>query len=194
MSVKREDMIASIAQKTRVGNYDEDAIHVDRFLSGDRLAFDHLYAEHFERVYAIAKGILLNTEEALDAVQETFTLVYKNLARFDHKSKFSTWLYRIAVNRSIQNARKNKNKWRFVELNEALTTQAQSEEPNSDPRVHRALARLKPEDRAILTLFYWEDLSLEQIAEAMSIRANAAKTRLYRARERFRELYEGVAS
>jgi RNA polymerase sigma-70 factor (ECF subfamily) len=191
MSVQPDDMVPSIAQKAAVTGYDEDVVFVERFLTGDRLAFEHLYAKYYAKVYSIAKGILFNTEEAIDAVQEVFTLVYRHLGRFDRRSRFSTWLFRVAVNRSIQQARKNKNNWRFVELNEALTRQTLDEEERINPRVHRALARLAPTDRAMLVLFYWEELPLDQIARTFGCSANAAKTRLYRARERFRSFYEG---
>jgi len=184
-------MVPALVQQSGVSAYDEDVVYVERYLRGDRLAFEHLYAKYYDKIYAIAKGILLNSEEASDAVQEVFTLVYRNISRFDRRARFSTWLFRIAVNRSIQEARKNRNKWRFVELNEALTRSVQDEEQHVDPRIHRSLARLNPNDRAMLTLFYWENLSLEQIAQSLRCSTNAAKTRLYRARERFRALYEG---
>src|SRR5579859_3264733 len=191
MSVQREDMVPVLVQKSGLTSYDEDLVFVERFASGDRSAFEHLYSRYYDKIYAIAKGILLNSEEAADAVQEVFTLVYRNIGRFDRRARFSTWLFRIAVNRSIQEARKNRNKWRFVELNEALTKAQQEEDQAVDPRIHRSLARLNPNDRAILILFYWEELSLEQIAGSLECSTNAAKTRLYRARERFRALYEG---
>lgn len=180
-----------LLDKAKPELYDEDLVFVERFVAGDRFAFEHLYAKYYDKVYVIAKGVLLNSEDASDAVQEIFTLVYRHLKKFDRRSRFSTWLFRVAVNRSIQEARKGKNKWRIVELNEALGKQAPSDGKAVDPNVHTALTRLHPSDRAILILFYWEDLSLQQIAESFSCSPNAAKTRLYRARERFRRLFEG---
>jgi RNA polymerase sigma-70 factor (ECF subfamily) len=141
-------------------------------------------------VFTIARGILLDSEEAADAVQEIFTLVYRNLSRFDKRSRFSTWLFRVAVNRSIQQARRNKHRSRLVPLNEAIG-QAEPEEIHViDPRIHETLSSLPPTDRALLTLFYWEDQSLQDISNAIGCSLNAAKTRLYRARERFRQIYE----
>jgi len=194
MSVKDKEMVPALAQRGLIGAYDEDAVFVERFIGGDRFAFEHLYAKYHDKVYAIAKGILLNSEEAADAVQEVFTLVYRHIKRFDRRSRFSTWLFRIAVNRSIQEARKNRNKWRLVELNEAMAREASADPDHFDPRIHRAIAQLSAADRAILTLFYWEDLSLEQIGASLGCNPNAAKTRLYRARERFRAIYEGTGA
>lgn len=178
-------------EKAKLDTYDEDAVWIERHISGDSDAFGNLYAKYHDKVYAIARGILLHSEEAADTVQEIFTLVYRHLKRFDRRARFSTWLFRVAVNRSIQEARKHRNRWRLSELNEAIAKEAEPPEVETDPRVSEVLDRLSPTDRALLTLFYWEELSLNDIASTMECSANAAKTRLYRARERFRAMYEG---
>jgi RNA polymerase sigma-70 factor (ECF subfamily) len=66
-----------------------------------------------------------------------------------------------------------------------------AEQKQADPRIHVALSKLRPDDRALLLLYYWEELSLQEIAETLGTNVNAAKTRLYRAREKFRGQYEG---
>ena len=174
-------------------HYDEDAILVDRFLHGDDSVFEVLYRRYYDKVFAIARGVLIDADEAADAVQEIFTLVYRHLGRFDRRSKFSTWLFRIAVNRSIQEARKHRFKNKTVELTEAVGHEAPPDHEEMDPLIQSALGKLSPPDRAILSLFYWEDLSLSEIADSMGCNENAAKTRLYRARERFRVFYEEQA-
>jgi RNA polymerase sigma-70 factor (ECF subfamily) len=185
-------VLAQTYDQTKSDNFDDDLVLVDRILSSDHHAFQNLYEKYYDRVYAIAKGILLESEEAHDAVQEIFTLVYKNLARFDRRSKFSTWLFRIAVNRSIQQARKLKFKKRQAEFDSYIETIPDSDPPaeDMDPRIGHTMAKIHPNDRAILTLFYWDELSLQEIADSIGCSANAAKTRLFRARERFREIYE----
>ncbi len=176
--------------KSKVGAYDEDLVLVERFLAGERLAFEHLYAKYYDKVFAIARGILLDSDDAADAVQEVFNLVFRHLGRFDRRSRFSTWLFRVAVNRSIQESRKNRHRNRNVELTEASAHTTPEEPEGADPRVHAVMERLAPQDRALLTLFYWDELNLQEIAESVGCNVNAAKTRLYRARERFRALYE----
>lgn len=64
------------------------------------------------------------------------------------------------------------------------------QDQNYDPRVEAAMALLHPADRAMLTLFYWDELTLQEVGEALGCSPNAAKTRLFRSRERFRALYE----
>ncbi|HLP00339.1 MAG TPA: sigma-70 family RNA polymerase sigma factor [Fimbriimonas sp.] len=170
--------------------FDEDSVNVERFLAGDQDAFTILYTKYYQRVFSIAKGILILEDEALDVTQEVFTLVYRNLGKFNRQSKFSTWLFRIAVNRSIQESRKRRFKHKQVELTEEIEHVQPAHEDDVDPRVQACMEQLSPPDRALLTLFYWQDQSLTEIAQSMDINVNAAKTRLYRARERFRELYE----
>lgn len=185
-----EEMVSIALEPFRIA-LDEDICLVERFLGGDSHAFTHLYEKYYDRVLAIARGVLLNQEEALDAVQEIFTLVYRHLPRFDRRARFSTWLFRIAVNRSIQQARKIKHRSKETPLNEALESTSTMDEP-ADPQISEALRELPPNDRAILTLFYWEELQLGEIAESIGCSSNAAKTRLYRARERFRQVYEEI--
>jgi RNA polymerase sigma-70 factor (ECF subfamily) len=175
---------------TKQASFDEDTILVERFLANEPGSFEALYSKYYDKVLAIARGVLMDSDEAADAVQEVFTLVYRHLHRFNRQSRFSTWLFRIAVNRSIQEARRNRHRHKNVELSEALSTEAPSESQDVDPRVQSALAGMQPADRALLVLFYWEELSLQEIGDSIGCGVNAAKTRLYRARERFRVLYE----
>jgi len=175
------------------GDSSEDLILIERFLAGEADAFDRLYQRYYARVFHIAQGILLRHEEAADVTQEIFTLVYRNLPRFDQRSKFSTWLFRVAVNRAIQQARSIRHIRTETDLSDAEHAPAADHtEQWDDPTVQSVMAQLAPDDRAILTLFYWEDLTLVEIAESLGCRSNAAKTRLFRARERFKKLYEAA--
>ncbi len=183
-------MSAVIEQTRTAAAFDEDIVLIERFLAGDQDSFESLYAKYYEKVFALARGVLMDAEEAADAVQEIFTLVYRNLPRFDQRSKFSTWLFRVAVNRSIQEARKNRHKSRMVELTETSATAEPTELEVVDPKVQAAMAMMAPADRALLVLFYWDELNLQEIADSLSCNVNAAKTRLYRARERFKCFYE----
>ncbi len=184
-------MVSGIIDQHRSTAFDEDLVLVDRVLEGDEEAFQTLYARYNDKVYAIAKGIVLDADEASDTVQEIFTLVFRKLNRFDRRARFSTWLFRISVNRSIQQARKLKHSRAQVPLTEAAERiEDTSHTPAPDPEVGAALHKMHPQDRAVLTLFYWDELSLQEIGESIGCSPNAAKTRLFRARERFRVQYE----
>lgn len=186
-------MLALTVDRAKSGAFDEDLVFVERFLAGDVGAFEALYAKYYDKVQSIARGVLLDGDEAADAVQEVFTLVYRNLSRFDRRARFSTWLFRIAVNRSIQEARRNRHRVRNVELDEAVAQVAPDDPEPPNPQIEAAMAKLAPADRALLALVYWDELSLADVAASLGCNVNAAKTRLYRARERFRSVYEGEA-
>lgn len=181
--------MSALIDKAQAGGFDEDVLLIERYLGGDESAFQRLYTKYYDKVFAMARGVLFDTEEAADTVQEIFTLVYRHLHRFDRRARFSTWLFRIAVNRSIQQARRLKVRPKQTELTEALGEETEPM-PFVDPKIETAMAKLSPSDRAAIVLFYWEDLSLQEIGESLGCGVNAAKTRLYRARERFREIYE----
>lgn len=168
---------------------DEDSELVKLAKTGKAAAFESLYRKHYARVYRIAKGILVSTDDALDAVQEVFTQIYRKLPMFDERSTFATWLSHVAVNRCIQEARKKfKLRQREYELQQAVEIPDKAPKME-DPQVMASLGQLKPEDRAVLTLFYWEQDSVEEIATKMAMSPGAVKIRLHRARERFKEVY-----
>lgn len=193
-SKRQNDCMTVGAAEQIPRQFDEDSLLARRFLSGDKAAFDAIYRRYFDKVYAVARGILLDHDDALDSVQETFALVLRNLPRFSERSKLGTWIFRIAVNTAIQQSRRLKHRKRQVPLTEALDKPAAQEEDRKDEQeaVARALSVLSSSDRAVLSLFYWEDMALTDIADSLGCTANAAKTRLFRARERFREAYEAL--
>ena len=186
-------MVSLTVERSKAGTFDEDLILVERFLAGDIAGFEALYAKYYDKVLSISRGVLLDGDEAADAVQEVFTLVYRNLARFDRRARFSTWLFRITVNRSIQEARRNRHRSKHVELDEAMAQIAPNEPEPPSPQIEAAMAQLAPADRALLALVYWDELSLADVAASLGCNVNAAKTRLYRARDRFRVVSEESA-
>jgi RNA polymerase sigma-70 factor (ECF subfamily) len=170
---------------------DEDTRLLRGTLNGDETAWRRIEEKYYGKVYIVAKGILGNTQDAEDAVQETFLQIYQNLPRFRQESQFSTWVFRIAVNTAIQISRRRKGREKEVSLEEAVGI------PDPKPIWHdegdlirNALSRLKAQDRAILVLVYWEGFSLTEAAAVLSCTPNAAKTRLHRARERLRKILE----
>lgn len=181
--------MSTIEEAKRAAVFDDDARLAQRTQEGDSDAFQALYRRYYDKVFSIARGVVLDPEDAADAVQEIFTLVYRKLDRFDRRSRFSTWLFRIAVNRSIQYARKQKYVKREVPLGPTHEVAVDGSFITGDPVVMQAMTQMQPQDRAILVLFYWDELSLEEIGESLGCSPNAAKTRLFRARERFRTYY-----
>jgi len=184
-------VVTAIVNRVQDSTFDADILLIERFLAGDQGAFETLYRNYYDIVYSVAKGVLGDPEEAADTTQEVFRLVMRNLKRFDRRARFSTWLYRIAINRSIQQARSLHRRPRAMPLDAASAVSHETTEA-ADPRIQQALQQLAPSDRAILILYYWQELSLAEIATTMQCSANACKTRLFRARELFREAFERV--
>jgi RNA polymerase sigma-70 factor (ECF subfamily) len=140
-----------------------------------------------------------SAEESRDLTQDVFLQVYRSLPQFRRGARFATWLYRIAVNRAVDAARGSR-RWRFLPLLEepGLLNRAAdaSEEPEAQfelqmerSDIQKLLMRCSLTHRQVLSLRYYRDLSLEEIAETMGCSLSAAKVRLHRARAAFKACY-----
>ncbi len=173
-----------------------DIIYISRILNGDTGAFTYLVEKYQNMVFTLACKILGNKEEAEDAAQETFVKCYRALNRYNGQAAFSTWLYKIAYNHALDILKKKKRKWQTIEWKSVM-------EPEVTPHycfdekidlkeiqllLKEAIDHLSPDDQIIVTLYYYEDLPLRDIAEIMDIRENNVKIRLYRLRSKLLEL------
>lgn len=187
---------ATVNRERTTPSSDADGDLIARFLAGDRAAFDSLFEKYQDYVYNIVYGIVGKSDEAHDVTQEVFVQVYRSLRSFRRGSRFATWLYRIAVNRAVDSARAARN-WRWLPLNETLRatpdpadSPSRAAERNEDQdAVHRVLQEVPVQHRDVLVLRYFQDLSLEEIAEVLGCSVTAAKVRLHRARQHFKEKY-----
>lgn len=165
-------------------------------------AFRELYDQYKDRVYNVCYRITGNSADALDAAQETFGILFRKIGGFRFESKFSSWVYRIAVNASIDLKRRVSSRWvasldairegesREFESNRIDLSEEDGEGPmrqagkrELENEVQHAILRLSPKMRAITVLRYIEDLSYEQIAEALQISIGTVKSRLARAHQ-----------
>jgi RNA polymerase sigma-70 factor (ECF subfamily) len=178
---------------------DADEGLIARFLAGDRSAFDSLFLKYQDYVYNIVYGIIGKEEEARDITQDVFLQVHRALPSFRRGSRFATWLYRIAVNRAVDAAR-SQRRWRWLPLVETLKAekspiespeQAAERHSNHDT-VQKVLLNIPVQHREILVLRYFQDLSIEEIAEVLGCSEQAAKVRLHRARLHFKEKYLAI--
>lgn len=156
---------------------------------GFERAFEELFARYRDRVYAIAFRVLGNAGDALDVVQESFALVFRKLASFRGGALFSTWLFRIVVNSSIDHRRKHSNR-PLVGIDDAEDLDHPDQEPGPVDRaetrelagqVQSALEVLSPKLRAILALRYLEEMSYEELAVTLNLSLGTVKSRLARA-------------
>lgn len=169
---------------------------------GDKQAFSQLVQAYQRPVFNLTYRMLGNSEEAEDAAQETFLRAYARLGQYDPQMKFSTWVFSIANHHCIDRLRKRRATHISIDDNPVLEN-LQEDTPQPE---HQALEReqsielqglinlLEPEYRTPLVLRYWEEMSYEEIAEAMGVTVAAVKSRLFRARQQLMALYESDQS
>ena len=159
--------------------------------------FRSLYELYKDRVYNVCYRITGNATDALDASQETFSILHRKLADFRFQSKFSSWVYRIAVNASIDIKRRaaarpsvsfdalqglDTDEARHDPIDEAVEAPgAAASRVELEAAVQGAIDRLSPKMRSITVLRYLEGLSYDEIADVLQISLGTVKSRLSRA-------------
>jgi RNA polymerase sigma-70 factor (ECF subfamily) len=169
----------------------QEAVWVAASQRGDALAFNRLVLKWERSVYNLALRMLQDPEEAAEMAQEVFMAAYQNIRKFRHDAKFSTWVYRIAVNRCISRMRRRPPGIHYslddrdsgVNLSwELRSTYAHDGELLRQERksqVHRALQSLSPEQKAVVELKFFQDLTFEEISAIVQVPLSTVKSRLY---------------
>jgi RNA polymerase sigma-70 factor (ECF subfamily) len=171
--------------------------------NGDSQAFRALVERHSRSLFRLAYRMTGNREDAEDVVQETFLRAYRQLHRFESRANFSTWLYRIAVNCSVDvmRARPRRETGHGADELEqaAAASPAAAAEASPDrvvfsaevrERVTGALAELSALERAAFVLRHFEGLSIDEIGGALGLRTNATKHSIFRAVRKMRAALE----
>jgi RNA polymerase sigma-70 factor (ECF subfamily) len=156
--------------------------------AGEPEALERFFHAYQAQVYTLCLRLLGRSEEAEDATQATFVQAFRALPRFQGRSNVRTWLYRIAMNEALLLLRRRRQA--PVTLNEDCMMVDNALSLMERMVIQSTLARLKPDQRAILVLRFWEQLDYEEIAEVLAISLSAVKMRLSRARDAFRACYE----
>lgn len=179
---------------------DQDRLLVERFQAGDRTAFDDLVRAHYRRVYNVAYRILGDAEAAADATQAAFVRVHNGLPSYRHSSAFTTWLYRIAVNVSLDMARRGRRRAALPletdDENQPSLADQLAADPSQSPsesllRAERAravqatLMELQPPYRAVLVLYELQGMPYDEIARTLGVPVGTVKSRINRARRTF---------
>lgn len=163
-------------------------------------AFRDLYEQYKDRVYNLCYRITGNSADALDAAQETFGILFRKVGEFRFESKFSSWVYRIAVNASIDLKRKASSR-RVTSLDAIRENEgvgpSRLEVPDDvtegpvrvagrhelEEEIQSAIMRLSPKMRAITVLRYIEGQTYEEISQTLQISLGTVKSRLARAHQ-----------
>lgn len=174
---------------------------IQQVLKGDQNAYAEIVELYKDKVFHISYRMLGNVHEAEDVAQEAFIRAYVNIHNYQLDKKFSTWLYRIATNLTIDRIRKKKPDYYLdsaVEGTEGLTMYSQLASNEAIPedkvismelqeRVQQEIYALPPKYRSVIVLKYLEDLSLKEIGEILDLPIGTVKTRIHRGREALRK-------
>lgn len=172
---------------------------IEQLKQGNERAFRQLVENHQKLVVNTCFGMVQNREDAEDIAQDVFIEVYRNVQKFRADAKLSTWLYRIAVNRSLNHIRDNKkNKWfhsfedevaaksRELQQLESLKTDQPEFKLENKQRaliLHDAISSLPKNQKVAFALSKYEELSYQEIAEVMELSVSSVESLLFRAKK-----------
>ena len=169
-----------------------DQLLIDAILAGDSKSFSSLVNRYKDVVFTLALRMLKHREEAEEVSQDTFIKVFRSLNKFKGDSKFSTWIYKITYHTCLDRLKKNKRELQVFTLNEYSAVQIETmdnalemmEKEERKSAIQECLKQLPSNDIALLTLFYFEELSLDEIAKIIDLTANNVKVKLFRIRKK----------
>ena len=172
----------------------DDIYYIDKVMGGDISAYSFLVNKHRDMVYTIALKIVGNCEDAEEIAQDVFIKAYQSLKKFKRKSKFSTWLYRIAYNSSISKVRKKRIE--VSAINENIIENYNTfnddeseyfEQINFETKrkyLFKILDNLPEEDNLLINLFYMNNNSINEISEITGLKISNLKVKLFRIRKK----------
>ena len=169
---------------------DDDAMLIEACLRGDRHAFDKLVDRYEGPLFSAAYRITGSVEDAMDATQSAFVNAYEKLHTFDPTYRFFSWIYRIAVNQSLNLVGSRKDQTELEE-NTAMEGRGPAEIFDSNEargQLKRALLELEPNHRTVIVLKHLEGFSYREIGELLDIPEKTVKSRLFTARQKLRAI------
>jgi RNA polymerase sigma-70 factor (ECF subfamily) len=162
---------------------------VRRIKAGDNRAFAEIVAAYGKKVFTLVMKMVENKEDAEDISQEIFIRVFKSISQFREDAEFSTYLYRIAYNTSISELRKRKMTVLSLE-DEIVEPESQEEDENAVETeiklqfLNEALKKLQPDERFLVTLYYMEDKTMDEISLVCGLSVANVKVKMYRIRKK----------
>lgn len=169
-----------------------DQLYIDKVLYGDTNAFAFLVDKYKVMVFSLAIKITKNREEAEEVSQDSFIKAFKSIHTFKGDSKFSTWLYKIAYNNCMDRVKKKAKAFNTDTIDQVIENRIKATE-NTMQTIERneraelmndCLLQLPEDERSVLWLFYYKELSLKEIMEITSLSLANLKVKLHRARKK----------
>jgi RNA polymerase sigma-70 factor, ECF subfamily len=168
-----------------------DAELVRECLAGDQRAFETLVRKYEKPIYNLALKMLKDRDDAMDVSQTVFVKVYERLDSYDDKHGFFSWIYRIAINESINFSKRSKRLDEYesgVTAALAPTQEAEQSAGALSEEVERAIAELKLDYRMVIVLKHFHDFSYGEMADILGIPEKTVKSRLFSARQQLKEI------
>ena len=174
----------------------EDLELTRRSQAGDTEAFGELVTKYRAKILGMLYGMVRDENDAWDLAQKGFLQAWRSIHRFEGRSSFYTWLYRLTVNLAIESLRR-KGRREEVELDDAIPCSLPSPRANyrlTEIRQHinAALAQLTPEHRAVIVLKEIEDLQYHEIAEILGISVGTVMSRLFYGRKKLQSILRPI--
>jgi RNA polymerase sigma-70 factor, ECF subfamily len=197
---------AALLERARNEGWTDEHV-VERVLGGETALYELLMRRHNQRVYRIARAILRDDAEAEDVMQDAYVRAYQNLADFEGRAKFITWLTRIALNEALARVRR-RSRFQSIDssdpsngdlMNSATSSRRNPEQESYDRElsgvIEKAVLALPDEYRVVFMLRDVEGMSTEEAAEYLNLTQENVKVRLHRAHAKLRkQLYAAVGA
>lgn len=176
----------------------DDQIIINLINNGDTNAFSVLVDRYKDLVFTLAIRMMKNREEAEEVTQDTFIKIYKSLRKFKGDSKLSTWIYKVAFNSCLDRLKSYKREYLKVTIDEFTEHQVKTidnaldslVEEERKQKIQDCLQQLPSEDSFLLTLYYFEEQSLDEIANVVGLTANNLKVKLFRSRKKLASIFK----
>ena len=170
----------------------QEMLIINKIIGGDTQDFAVLVDRYKDLVFTLAIRMLKNREEAEEVSQDTFIKIYKALSKFKGDSKLSTWVYKVTYNTCLDRIKKNNRRYNEVPIDSYTENKIKTldnaldamEAKEQQQTIQNCLQELSSKDSFLLTLFYFEELSLEEISKVVTMEANTVKVNIHRARKR----------
>ncbi|MDR2078519.1 MAG: sigma-70 family RNA polymerase sigma factor [Treponema sp.] len=172
---------------------DDDRMIVNRILAGERDLFRFLINRHQQPVYAMGLSFFRNSEDAADFVQDVFLKTFRNLSSFEGRSRFSTWLYKIAYNTAVNGISRRREYRTLVEedqVQDRETPERQALRSVIRTAISGAVKELPERYRVCVDLFFFYDRSYQEIEVITGYPVNTIKSHVFRAKKLLREELE----
>ena len=169
----------------------DDQHYIKRIIAGNPDEFAVLVNRYKDMVFTLSYKMIKNREQAEEVCQDAFVKVYRSLDTFKSESKFSTWVYKITYNTCLDHLKKYNNKNSLVSFEDLSGEQLKTienildgtDQAERNQKIQDCLHLLPPQEAFLLTLYYFDDLTIEEIAKVIATNANNIKIKLFRSRK-----------